>query len=115
MLVLLHSDRLGLSHMTDKLVVLLDDPGLPSLGLIDNGLISNLVYLLILFEVIFFLVTAEGTNEKKKKKATLNSCSNSNLFALIFLFRLLFGFNLFVSPLNGLGITQGFLVQQVKG
>lgn len=66
MLVLLHSDRLALSHMTDKLVVLLDDPGLPSLGLIDNGLISNLVYLLILFEVIFFLVTAEGTNEKKK-------------------------------------------------
>lgn len=112
MLVSLHSDRLTLSHMTDKLVVLLDDPALPSLGLIDNGLIFYLVYLLMLFEVTFVLAAAKETAEKNP---TLDSCSNSNLFALFFLFTLLFGFNLFVSPLNGLEITQGFLVQQVKG
>lgn len=63
MLISLHSDRLTLSHMTDKLVVLHDDPALPSLGLIDNGLISYFVYLLMLFKVIFFLATAKETTE----------------------------------------------------
>jgi len=67
----------------------------------------------MLFKVIFVLATTKETAEKKNP--TLDFCSNSNLFALVFLFRLLFGFNLFVSPLNGLEITQGFLVQQVKG
>lgn len=65
MLVLLHSDRLALSHTTDKLVVLLGDPALPSQALIDNGLISNLLYLLVLFKVISVLVTAGETTTKK--------------------------------------------------
>lgn len=63
MLVLLHSDRLSLSHMTDKLV-LLGDPTLPSWALIDNGLISNLLYLLVLLKVTSVLVTAGETAKK---------------------------------------------------
>lgn len=64
MLVLLHSDRLSLSHMTDKLVVLLGDPTLPSWALIDNGLISNLLYLLVLLKATSVLVTAGETAKK---------------------------------------------------
>lgn len=41
-------------------------PALPPLSLIDNGLISYLVYLLVLLNVVFVLATAKGTAEKKK-------------------------------------------------
>lgn len=69
--------------MTDKLVVLLGDPALPSWALIDNALISNLLYLLMLFKVISVLIAAGETTTKKPR---LDSYSNSNLFALFFLF-----------------------------
>lgn len=112
MLVPWHSGGLALSRPADRPVLLLHGSALPSLGLIDNGFISYLVYLLMLFKVIFVLAAAKATAEKNP---ALDSCSNSDLFALFFLFRLLFGFNLLVSPLNGLEITRGFLVQQAKG
>lgn len=80
----MHSDRPALSHMTDKLIVLLGDPALPSWALIDNALISNLLYLLMLFKVISVLITAGETTTTKKPR--LDSYSNSNLFALFFLF-----------------------------
>lgn len=67
MLILLHSDRLSLSHMTDKLVVLLGDPTLPSWALIDNGLISNLLYLLVLFKATSVLVAAGETAKKSPR------------------------------------------------
>lgn len=71
--------------MTDKLIVLLGDPALPSWALIDNALISNLLYLLMLFKVISVLITA-GETTTTTKKPRLDSYSNSNLFALFFLF-----------------------------
>lgn len=63
-----HCDGQAHSHMTDKLVILLGDPALPSLSLIDNGLISYLVYLLVLLKVIFVLPTAKETAEKKRPR-----------------------------------------------
>lgn len=65
--------------------------------------------------MLFFVLAATKDSAGKKTPTTLDSYSNSNLFALVFLFRLLFAFNLFVSPLSGFEITQVFLVQQVKG
>lgn len=78
MLISLHSGRLTLSHTTDKLVILLDRPALPSLSLVDNGFISYPVYLLMLFEVIFVQAAIKETAEKNP---TSDSCSISNLFA----------------------------------
>lgn len=75
--VSLHSGRLTLSHTTDKVVILLDHPALPSLSLVANGFISYPLYLLMLFEVIF----QAAIKETAEKTPTSDSCSISNLFA----------------------------------